>query len=156
MLYITGREVRHSQKASIDPLNHGAFVWWFLRNLSQAQIISHWYGKNYAKKYKWISFLIIYYMSLTCALPFPCVITSCEWAFSRVNTISITLYMCYNLRCSWDADSSNNWLPVVMSLFFCFRRHSYRTGQDIENCGTCRDCACIIYRCVCVKRGGLS
>ncbi|XP_077097927.1 uncharacterized protein LOC143749267 isoform X2 [Siphateles boraxobius] len=23
--------------------------------------------------------------------------------------------------------------------------HSYRTGQDIENCGTCRDCACIIY-----------
>nr|XP_033811031.1 uncharacterized protein LOC117365135 isoform X2 [Geotrypetes seraphini] len=24
-------------------------------------------------------------------------------------------------------------------------RHSYRTGQDIENCGTCRDCACIIY-----------
>ncbi|KAG7476560.1 hypothetical protein MATL_G00084240 [Megalops atlanticus] len=25
-------------------------------------------------------------------------------------------------------------------------RHSYRTGQDIENCGTCRDCACIIYR----------
>ncbi|KAJ7986976.1 hypothetical protein DPEC_G00333950 [Dallia pectoralis] len=30
-------------------------------------------------------------------------------------------------------------------------RHSYRTGQDIENCGTCRDCACIIYspkRCV--------
>ncbi|XP_061603267.1 mucin-2 isoform X2 [Phyllopteryx taeniolatus] len=24
--------------------------------------------------------------------------------------------------------------------------HSYRTGQDIENCGTCRDCACIIYR----------
>ena len=28
------------------------------------------------------------------------------------------------------------------------RRHSYRTGQDIENCGTCRDCACIIYRYV--------
>ncbi|KAA8584442.1 hypothetical protein FQN60_008227, partial [Etheostoma spectabile] len=27
-------------------------------------------------------------------------------------------------------------------------RHSYRTGQDIENCGTCRDCACIIYRYV--------
>ncbi|KAJ0012996.1 hypothetical protein NQD34_017330 [Periophthalmus magnuspinnatus] len=25
-------------------------------------------------------------------------------------------------------------------------RHLYRTGQDIENCGTCRDCACIIYR----------
>lgn len=25
-------------------------------------------------------------------------------------------------------------------------RHSYRTGQDIANCGTCRDCACIIYR----------
>ncbi|XP_027645461.2 nascent polypeptide-associated complex subunit alpha, muscle-specific form-like [Falco peregrinus] len=24
-------------------------------------------------------------------------------------------------------------------------RHSYRTGQDIANCGTCRDCACIIY-----------
>ncbi|XP_052454493.1 mucin-5AC-like isoform X1 [Carassius gibelio] len=24
-------------------------------------------------------------------------------------------------------------------------RHTYRTGQDIENCGTCRDCACIIY-----------
>uniref|UniRef100_A0AAV2IVH7 Uncharacterized protein n=1 Tax=Knipowitschia caucasica TaxID=637954 RepID=A0AAV2IVH7_KNICA len=24
--------------------------------------------------------------------------------------------------------------------------HLYRTGQDIENCGTCRDCACIIYR----------
>ncbi|KAM8872453.1 uncharacterized protein ACB058_004419 isoform 1-T2 [Synchiropus picturatus] len=24
-------------------------------------------------------------------------------------------------------------------------RHSYRAGQDIENCGTCRDCACIIY-----------
>ncbi|XP_058473877.1 mucin-2 isoform X1 [Solea solea] len=24
-------------------------------------------------------------------------------------------------------------------------RNSYRTGQDIENCGTCRDCACIIY-----------
>ncbi|XP_069488464.1 uncharacterized protein [Ambystoma mexicanum] len=24
-------------------------------------------------------------------------------------------------------------------------RRSYRTGQDIENCGTCRDCACIIY-----------
>ncbi|XP_060917361.1 mucin-2 isoform X2 [Labrus mixtus] len=24
-------------------------------------------------------------------------------------------------------------------------RHLYRTGQDIENCGTCRDCACIIY-----------
>ncbi|XP_034071987.1 mucin-2 isoform X2 [Gymnodraco acuticeps] len=23
--------------------------------------------------------------------------------------------------------------------------HSYHTGQDIENCGTCRDCACIIY-----------
>ncbi|XP_072310761.1 uncharacterized protein [Eucyclogobius newberryi] len=23
--------------------------------------------------------------------------------------------------------------------------HLYRTGQDIENCGTCRDCACIIY-----------
>ncbi|XP_076014521.1 uncharacterized protein LOC143007035 isoform X2 [Genypterus blacodes] len=23
--------------------------------------------------------------------------------------------------------------------------NSYRTGQDIENCGTCRDCACIIY-----------
>lgn len=35
-------------------------------------------------------------------------------------------------------------------LFFCLshRRHSYRTGQDIENCGTCRDCACIIYRYV--------
>ncbi|KAJ1211820.1 hypothetical protein NDU88_007168 [Pleurodeles waltl] len=30
----------------------------------------------------------------------------------------------------------------------CYRRRSYRTGQDIENCGTCRDCACIIYRCV--------
>ncbi|CAG5867785.1 unnamed protein product [Menidia menidia] len=29
-------------------------------------------------------------------------------------------------------------------------RHSYRTGQDIENCGTCRDCACIIYSCVCI------
>ncbi|KYO19738.1 protein FAM196B-like [Alligator mississippiensis] len=25
-------------------------------------------------------------------------------------------------------------------------RRSYRTGQDIANCGTCRDCACIIYR----------
>ncbi|XP_075773786.1 uncharacterized protein LOC142825635 [Pelodiscus sinensis] len=24
-------------------------------------------------------------------------------------------------------------------------RRSYRTGQDIANCGTCRDCACIIY-----------
>uniref|UniRef100_UPI00398F39D7 INSYN2B protein-like n=1 Tax=Pristiophorus japonicus TaxID=55135 RepID=UPI00398F39D7 len=24
-------------------------------------------------------------------------------------------------------------------------RQSYRTGQDIANCGTCRDCACIIY-----------
>ncbi|XP_074848225.1 uncharacterized protein LOC142012268 [Carettochelys insculpta] len=24
-------------------------------------------------------------------------------------------------------------------------RYSYRTGQDIANCGTCRDCACIIY-----------
>ncbi|XP_043919984.1 uncharacterized protein LOC122795739 [Protopterus annectens] len=24
-------------------------------------------------------------------------------------------------------------------------RHSYRTGQDIANCGTCQDCACIIY-----------
>ncbi|KAM6429056.1 uncharacterized protein O9250_001413 [Rhynochetos jubatus] len=24
-------------------------------------------------------------------------------------------------------------------------RHLYRTGQDIANCGTCRDCACIIY-----------
>lgn len=33
----------------------------------------------------------------------------------------------------------------VISLLFN-RRHSYRTGQDIENCGTCRDCACIIYR----------
>ncbi|XP_067389747.1 INSYN2B protein-like isoform X2 [Emydura macquarii macquarii] len=28
-------------------------------------------------------------------------------------------------------------------------RHSYRTGQDIANCGTCRDCACIIYRLPC-------
>lgn len=33
----------------------------------------------------------------------------------------------------------------VISVLFN-RRHSYRTGQDIENCGTCRDCACIIYR----------
>lgn len=35
----------------------------------------------------------------------------------------------------------------VISVLFN-RRHSYRTGQDIENCGTCRDCACIIYRYV--------
>ncbi|XP_069779603.1 INSYN2B protein-like isoform X2 [Narcine bancroftii] len=27
-------------------------------------------------------------------------------------------------------------------------RQSYHTGQDIANCGTCRDCACIIYRTV--------
>lgn len=37
----------------------------------------------------------------------------------------------------------------VISVLFN-RRHTYRTGQDIENCGTCRDCACIIYRYVLV------
>lgn len=34
----------------------------------------------------------------------------------------------------------------LTALLLCCRRHSYRTGQDIANCGTCRDCACIIYR----------
>lgn len=33
-----------------------------------------------------------------------------------------------------------------LTAHLCHRRHSYRTGQDIANCGTCRDCACIIYR----------
>ncbi|XP_057880321.1 uncharacterized protein LOC131083548 [Melospiza georgiana] len=32
-----------------------------------------------------------------------------------------------------------------LTAHLCHRRHSYRTGQDIANCGTCRDCACIIY-----------
>ncbi|XP_061589272.1 mucin-2 isoform X2 [Cololabis saira] len=31
--------------------------------------------------------------------------------------------------------------------------HSYRTGQDIENCGTCRDCACIIYSSITEDKG---
>lgn len=38
------------------------------------------------------------------------------------------------------------WVSGLTALVLCRRRHSYRTGQDIANCGTCRDCACIIYR----------
>lgn len=40
-----------------------------------------------------------------------------------------------------DSDRVSNLMAHL-----CHRRHSYRTGQDITNCGTCRDCACIIYR----------
>lgn len=53
---------------------------------------------------------------------------------------------------SWDQGCQSRLLAAAGQLsrltapLLCCRRHSYRTGQDIANCGTCRDCACIIYR----------
>lgn len=29
---------------------------------------------------------------------------------------------------------------------FSYRRNFYRTGQDLNNCSTCQNTACIIYR----------
>nr|XP_025974742.1 protein FAM196B-like [Dromaius novaehollandiae] len=50
-------------------------------------------------------------------------------------------------ECSWGSDYGGDaaaW-PLLTALPLRCRRRSYRTGQDIANCGTCRDCACIIY-----------
>lgn len=32
---------------------------------------------------------------------------------------------------------------------FSYRRNFYRTGQDLNNCSTCQNTACIIYRYQC-------
>lgn len=53
------------------------------------------------------------------------------------------------MRClgaAGEAQADRGQVSRLTALLLCHRRHSYRTGQDIANCGTCRDCACIIYR----------
>lgn len=49
-------------------------------------------------------------------------------------------------RAAGEAQAAQGQVSRLTALVLCRRRHSYRTGQDIANCGTCRDCACIIYR----------
>ncbi|TNN76593.1 Protein FAM196A [Liparis tanakae] len=65
---------------------------------------------------------------------------------------------CGACKCSRSLRLLLSWEKSHLGAGVCrSRRHSYRTGQDIENCGTCRDCACIIYRYVdrCMKHKGL-
>lgn len=50
------------------------------------------------------------------------------------------------LGAAGEAQAVRGRVSRLTALLLCRRRHSYRTGQDIANCGTCRDCACIIYR----------